>query len=104
VISAAVDAPVVVGSQVAVPRGAEASLRIAGMDDGITLRLSTVSLGSRHYNVTADTYHEVDKPKKHMLGRVGGLVHKKHGDGEVTVIEPESRLTFTLQAPLVVTP
>jgi hypothetical protein len=103
-VSASVDAPVMAGDRVAIPKGADASLNIASLDDGLSLRLAFVSVGNRPYNVSAQNY-EYDgggnKPKKSVLGRVGGLVHKKHGEGgEAAVIAPGSRLTFTLTAPV----
>ena len=81
-VSASVDAPVAVGARVALPRGADAVLRIANMDEGLSLKLSTVSVGGRQYAVSADTYEYVgggNKPKE--SGRVGGLVHKKRKEG-----------------------
>jgi hypothetical protein len=101
-ISAAVDSPIVVGARIAIPRGTDASLRVASMDDGISLALSTLSIGGRQFTLTADTYsNDGSGKKKGVLGRVGGLVRKKKPEGgEAVVIPPESRLTFTLAAPL----
>jgi hypothetical protein len=102
-ISAVVDVSVTVGSRIAIPRGAGATLRVTGMDEGIALKLSTLVVGGRQFSLSADTInYELapgGKQKKGVLGRVGGLVHKKHGE-EGLVIPPESRLTFTLAAPL----
>jgi hypothetical protein len=102
-VAAAIDAPVTVGGRTVISRGAGVTLRIASIDDGISLVLSTLTIGGRHYNVSADPFDTggSGKPKKGVLGRVGGLVHKKHGEsgGEASVL-PESRLTFTLRAPV----
>jgi hypothetical protein len=102
-ISAVVDVSVAVGSRIAIPRGALATLRVAGMDEGIALKLSTLVVSGRQFALNADTINYEPAPggkaKKGVLGRVGGLVHKKHGE-EGVVIPPESRLTFTLAAPL----
>ena len=73
------------------------------MEEGLSLKLSTVMVGGRQYAVSADTYEYEGgaKPKKGVLGRVGGLVHKKRGEGgEAAVIAPGSRLTFTLTQPM----
>src|SRR5262249_4632341 len=104
-VSASLDAAVMAGSRVAIPRGAEATLVIASMDDGISLKLASITVGGRLYSVKADTYDSDSgaggKSKKGVLGRVGGLVRKKHSeDGEAAMVTPGSRLTFTLQAPL----
>jgi hypothetical protein len=103
-ISAVVDVPVVVGARIVIPRGAAASLRVAGMDEGISLSLAGVAIGGRQYPPSADTYSfdgsAGGKPKKGVLGRVGGLVHKKHGESAAVVVPPETRLSFTLSAAL----
>ena len=103
-VSASVDAPVMVGARMVLPRGADAGLRVANMDDGISLNLATVNVRGRQYAVNADTFEYEgggSKQKKGVLGRVGGLVHKKRGEGgEASVIAPGSRLTFTLTQPM----
>ena len=101
-VSASIDTPVLAGSRVAIPRGADVNLRIAGMDEGLSLKFASVIVDGKQYAVTADTYeHESGKPKKGVLGRVGGLVHKRReGGGEASVIAPGSRLTFTLAQPM----
>ena len=101
-VFAIVDSPVFAGARVAIPRGAEAALQVAGMDEGISLKLSTVSAAGRQYAVSADTYTyegAAGKPKKGVLGRVGSLVHKKHESADA-VIAPGSTLTFTLTEPM----
>jgi hypothetical protein len=103
-VSASVDAPVMVGARMVLPRGADAGLRVANMDDGISLNLATLNVRGRQYAVNADTFEYQgggSKQKKGVLGRVGGLVHKKRGEGgEASVIAPGSRLTFTLTQPM----
>jgi hypothetical protein len=105
-ISGAIDAPVVVGSRVAIPRGAKVTLRIASIDESISLQLSTLILKGKQYNLIADTYESdtVSKPRKGVLGRVGGLVHKRRNESAEAVVPSKSILTFTLRAPVQVVP
>ena len=89
------------GSRIALPRGAEATLIIASMDEGLTLKLASITFRGHQYHVDADMYEAGnEKGKKGVLGRVGGLVRKRKAEGEATVVPPESKLTFTLQTPL----
>jgi hypothetical protein len=102
-VAASVDAAVVSGSRTAIPRGADATLQVASVEDGISLTLAAVTVGGRRYPVSTEAYsRESEKTgKKGVLGHIGGVVHKKHKDsGEAAVIAPESRLTFTLRQPV----
>jgi hypothetical protein len=95
-----------VGSRVAIPRGTKVTLRVASIDGTISLQLSTLTLKGKQYNLTADTYESdtVSKPRKGVLGRVGGLVHKRRNESGELVVPSKRILTFTLRAPVQVVP
>jgi hypothetical protein len=101
-VAAAIDVPVVVNGRIVVARGSGVTLRIVSMDEGISLALSTLTIGGRHYNANAEPldFEAGGKSKKGVLGRVGGLVHKKRGESGEASVMPETRMTFTLRTPI----
>jgi predicted Ser/Thr protein kinase len=106
-IAASVDAPVAVGGRTAIPRGADATLRVASLADGIVLDLTDISMGGRHYQASAAPYTPESAGTKDKKGnKVGGIfrhldpLKKRGGSEQASVVAPESRITFTLKQPL----
>ncbi len=106
-IAASVDSAISVAGRTAIPRGADAALRVASLDDGLVLELADIGMGGRHYQASADPYAAGQSGAKEKKGnKVGGFFRhldpvKKHGSSEqATVVAPESRITFTLKQPL----
>jgi len=102
-IAASVDASVAVGGRTAIPKGADASLRVAGLADGLVLDLASLTIGGRQYPASSEPYIAQTTGKDKKGNRV--LRHidpfKKHGsDQAVSVIAPGSSLTITLKQPL----
>ena len=109
-IAASVDGAVSIAGRTAIPRGADAALRIASLDGGLVLELADIGMGGRHFQATAEPYTAGQSDAKDKKGgnKVGGFFRhldpvKKRGAGGAegaTVVAPESRITFTLTQPL----
>jgi hypothetical protein len=105
-IAASIDAPVVVAGRTAIARGADASLRVASLEDGIVLDLATVTVGGRRYNASAGEYSAPSAGKEKKGNKVvRGLrhldpLHRGGDQATAQVVSPDSRLTFTLSRAL----
>ena len=102
-VAAAVDAPVAIAGRTAIPRGADATLRIASLDEGIVLDLAGISVGGRQYQASADSYSPQGASKERKGNKVVGVfrhldpVKKRGSQEQAAVIAPGSRITFTLR-------
>ena len=115
-LRATVDAPVDVNGQTAIPKGADATLRLVsliqhGQNDPhpeLVLELVAISFGGRLYGVNTDSYIRQGKTALEATAAVGskitGVFRRKQNEpaGPAELLAEDTRVTFTLQSPLAV--
>jgi len=120
-LRASVVAPVDVGGSIAIPRGADATLRLVdlvrrGPNDPhpeLVLELVAVSFNGRLYGVTSDSYtrqgtglgKQTGDAVREAGSKVAGVFRRRKGEPEpdasvIELLPPDTRVTFTLQSPL----